>query len=83
MLVFVFTGAALRSFFDFELAMQAKRSLASDPLLSCASIRIEVHAGRALLSGTVRRQLEKWAAEADIRRLDGICGIENRISVLP
>lgn len=68
---------------DLELTLRAKKSLATDPLLSRASIRIEVHAGRALLSGAVRRQLEKWAAEADVRRLAGISGIENRISVLP
>lgn len=76
-------GAILRSLLDFELTLRARKSLATDPLLSRASVHIEVHAGRAFLTGAVKRQLEKWAAEADMRRLNGICGVENRISILP
>ncbi len=73
----------MRSYSDFHLAMRAAKLLASDPLLTRGAVHIEVHAGRAFLHGVVRRCIEKWAAEADIRRISGICGVENRITVSP
>jgi osmotically-inducible protein OsmY len=76
-------GEFLRSYSDFYLTMRAAKLLAGDPLLTRGAIRIEVHAGRAFLHGAVRRCIEKWAAEADIRRLSGICGVENLITVSP
>lgn len=66
---------------DSDLERAITRALNSDPLLPCNAIRATVRSGWAVLFGEVSRPLHRWAAEADIRRVPGVAGVDNRIVV--
>lgn len=66
---------------DFEIQRAITRALNADPLVAGHGVRATVRSGWAVLLGEVTRPLHRWAAEADIRRVPGVAGVENRIVV--
>lgn len=71
----------MRPVSDFEIECRIVRALSSDPLLAGHGVRATVRSGWAVLLGEVTRPLHRWAAEADIRCVPGVAGVENRIVV--
>ena len=46
------------------------------------SVTVEVDRGWVILQGVVERAYQKSCAEADVRRVKGVIGVRNEISVL-
>jgi osmotically-inducible protein OsmY len=66
---------------DIQIANSAERSLSGDPLLPKGRVAVFVRAGWITLTGEVPRDIHRWTAEADVRHLPGVAGVENRIVV--
>jgi osmotically-inducible protein OsmY len=64
---------------DDEIARRALDSLSWNTLVPANSVQVKVENGWITLSGTVDWQYQKNAAEAGIRTLAGVIGVENSI----
>jgi len=66
---------------DEELRLAALRALQREPLAPNGVIAVDVSAGRVTLRGVVDEPLEIDASEAAIRRLAGVVGLRNELSL--
>jgi osmotically-inducible protein OsmY len=67
---------------DADIASDAARALTSDPALA-DRVQAAVHNGHVTLTGTVDWLYQKHAAEKMIRRVRGMRGVFNHITVRP
>jgi len=74
-------GAACEAVADDELAEACRRALRAEGLVPDGAVEVSVKAGRATLSGEVRRLHQRMAAERAVRRLEGILGLTNGVAV--
>jgi osmotically-inducible protein OsmY len=68
---------------DADLAAAATRSLDWDALVPSQKINVSVTKGWVTLSGEVEWEYQRRAAERAVRRLSGVRGVTNQISVRP
>ncbi len=66
---------------DIALAHAVQKSLAQAHV-DAADIRVEVHAGRVSLYGSVRKEFEKAGLEARARAVPGVVSVKSRLGVL-
>lgn len=72
-----------RKLHDDDIAHRVTSILKWDAAVPAEDIRATVQAGWVTLSGTVRWQYQRMAAENDVRKLSGVTGISNRITLAP
>ncbi|HEX6968466.1 MAG TPA: BON domain-containing protein [Micromonosporaceae bacterium] len=75
------TGAAERT--DAEIALAVSRALEWDSFVPSERLDVTVANGWVLLRGEVEWQYQKRAAERNARRMTGVRGVTNLISVRP
>lgn len=68
---------------DPEIADAARRALEWDAMLPRAAVQVAVSKGWVTLKGEVEWQYEKLDAERVVRRLQGVKGVSNLITVKP
>ena len=68
---------------DDDIAKRAISILNWDAAVPAEDIRLTVQSGWVTLSGVVHWQYQRMAAENDIRKLSGVVGITNNISIQP
>ena len=68
---------------DDEIAARAVKLLGWDVAVPDERIEVEVEGGVVTLSGAVDWRYQRANAEADIRKLTGVTGVINRITVAP
>jgi osmotically-inducible protein OsmY len=68
---------------DDDIARRAVSILGWDASVPADTIRVTVQDGWVTLSGEVRWQYQRMAAESDVRKLSGVVGISNRIGIAP
>ena len=68
---------------DGEIALAAKHRLAWNVALARETIAVDVAKGWVTLSGEVDWHYQREAAKDDIRRLVGVVGVSNLISIRP
>ena len=56
-------------------------AIETSPYLSGRKLRFEADAGRVVLQGTVGTYYQKQMAQEALRRVEGVCEIENRLEV--
>lgn len=66
---------------DDEIAKRALNSLAWDTLVPAKSIQVTVENGIVTLSGEVPWQFQRAGAEDDVRKLLGVVGVVNNVSL--
>jgi osmotically-inducible protein OsmY len=66
---------------DEEIARRALASLALDIMIPPDAVQVRVAQGWVTLSGEVDWQYQRTAAEADVRKLRGVAGITNSITL--
>jgi osmotically-inducible protein OsmY len=74
-------GASERT--DADIAAAALRTLQSDVFVPADKINLTVSEGIVTLKGEVEWQFQKEDAEKDVRRLTGVKGVINSITVKP
>ncbi|HTD28377.1 MAG TPA: BON domain-containing protein [Xanthomonadaceae bacterium] len=68
---------------DDEIARRAIKILAWDTLLPRDAVRVQVQDGWVKLSGTLDWNYQRESAEEDVRKLGGVLGVSNDISLSP
>ena len=68
---------------DNELADRASRLLSWDARLHGDGVKVKVERGWVTLTGQVRSLSERELASSDVKRLSGVVGITNSISLRP
>lgn len=68
---------------DEDLAARAVQSLRWDVAVPSEQVQISVTKGWVTLSGQVEWDYQRRAAEADVRRLAGVAGVLNQITLHP
>jgi osmotically-inducible protein OsmY len=68
---------------DPEIAREAVTAIKLELPFSHESIKVLVHEGRVTLEGTLEWQFQKERAETAVRRLKGIRGVTNLITIKP
>jgi osmotically-inducible protein OsmY len=68
---------------DDQIAKRATDMLDWDVLVPDDTVDVLVHDGWVTLSGTVNWYYEKTAAEDDVRKLSGVRGVTNKITIKP
>lgn len=68
---------------DDQIAKRALDILQWDLLVPASGIEVTVHNGIVTLSGNVAWQYQRSAAEADVRKLSGVVGVVNNITITP
>lgn len=68
---------------DDAIAIQVANILEWDPLLPKNAIKVQVENGWVSLSGDVEWAYQRIAAEGGLRRLDGVRGVTNLITITP
>jgi osmotically-inducible protein OsmY len=66
---------------DRDIARAIRQTLEADALLSSGQIRTTVSDGWVTLEGLVDTIVQRETAEVNIRGLDGVQGVTNRIAV--
>jgi osmotically-inducible protein OsmY len=74
-------GAAERS--DEDIALAATRALEWDTLVPTENVELTVSKGTVTLRGEVEWEFERQEAERAVRRLSGVRGVINAITVRP
>ncbi|MGP8205743.1 MAG: BON domain-containing protein, partial [Acidimicrobiales bacterium] len=74
-------GAAGEAVADDELTEACRRALRAEGLVPDGAVKVRVKAGRATLSGEVRRLHQRTAAERAVRTVEGILGLTNSVAV--
>lgn len=72
-----------RKWADDEIAARAVRILEWDLRLPPDAIRVTVEGGVVFLEGHVQWEFQRREAEADVRKLGGVVGVRNLVTVLP
>lgn len=75
------TGAHLTA--DDEIAKRAVSSLGWNSSVPTGAVQVKVEAGLISLTGKVKWQFEKHAAEQSVRNLTGVKGVLNLIEIIP
>jgi osmotically-inducible protein OsmY len=68
---------------DSDIALAASRALEADGLVPDGNVKVTVSHGWVTLRGTVEWEYQRRAAERAVRRLPGIAGITNLVTVRP
>ena len=68
---------------DDEIARRALSILRWDVFVPHEAIKLTVHKGLVTLAGEVQRYFQKYAAESAIRKLSGVTGVVNDITIKP
>jgi osmotically-inducible protein OsmY len=68
---------------DGDIAAAAVERLAWDVSIPRDAIQLKVEQGWITLTGRVERHFQKEAAEQDVRRLHGVVGVSNQITITP
>ena len=68
---------------DDEIARRALSILRWDVFVPHEAIKLTVHKGLVTLAGEVQRYFQKRAAETAIRKLSGVTGVVNDITIKP
>lgn len=68
---------------DDQIAKRASDILNWDVLVPKDAVNVLVQDGWVTLTGTVDWYYNKTAAEDDVRKLSGVCGVTNKIAVKP
>lgn len=68
---------------DEEIAAQAASMLKWDVVLPDDAVKVSVRKGRVTLSGDVDWDYQRRSAEADVRKLAGVLGVTNDITLRP
>ena len=68
---------------DDEIARRALSILRWDVFVPDEAIKLTVHKGLVTLAGEVQRYFQKYAAETAIRKLSGVTGVVNDITIKP
>jgi osmotically-inducible protein OsmY len=68
---------------DDEIAKRALNILKWDAVIPGDAVRVTVQKGWVLLTGEVDWQFQKKAAEDAIRKLSGVTGVSNSITIKP
>ena len=68
---------------DEDIARRAVTAVAFDALLPADSVQVEVSQGWVTLVGEVEWQYQRSGAEADVRKLRGVVGVTNAITLKP
>jgi osmotically-inducible protein OsmY len=66
---------------EATFAEQVGIAISSNPHLSGRKLRIETEDGRVVLLGTVSSYYQKQMAQEAVRRVEGLRGIDNRLTV--
>jgi len=66
---------------DIAITGMVREELAADPRVSVSTISVSTRSGVVRLSGAVRNYEAREAAEKLAMSVDGVRGVENRISV--
>jgi osmotically-inducible protein OsmY len=68
---------------DTAITASVKTRMLEDQRVAGTSITVETLNGTVMLSGFAKSQAEKSAAESIARRVDGVRGVKNEITVRP
>jgi len=68
---------------DEQIAEAAVTSIAWDGSVPADKVKVKVEKGWVTLTGEVKWQFQKQAAETDTRRLFGVIGVSNQIAIKP
>jgi osmotically-inducible protein OsmY len=68
---------------DDEIAARALGILKWDSTIPANAVQVTVRNGWVTLNGQVYWQYQRQAAEADVRKLSGVVGIKNNITIKP
>ena len=68
---------------DDEIAKRALNMLNWDVMVPAESLQVKVQQGWLTLSGAVDWQYQRTAAEDDVRKLSGVLGVTNLITIMP
>ncbi|MGB8278122.1 MAG: BON domain-containing protein [Methylovirgula sp.] len=68
---------------DDEIAKRALNMLNWDVMVPAESLQVKVQQGWLTLSGAVDWQYQRTAAEDDVRKLSGVLGVTNLITIKP
>lgn len=68
---------------DAEIAARAVQMLDWDVVIPDGAVNIKVSKGWVALSGQVEWDYQRRAAEADVRKLGGVTGVTNAITIKP
>jgi hyperosmotically inducible periplasmic protein len=68
---------------DKELSHRVSSALRSDPEYKFSDVDVKVYRGTVELSGFVTTSAQKRRADDIARRMQGVTGVENNISVKP
>jgi osmotically-inducible protein OsmY len=74
-------GSAERT--DLDIAREATRALEADAALSSQDVKVTVSKGIVTLRGEVEWQYQRTDAERVVRRLAGVRGVANHLTVRP
>jgi osmotically-inducible protein OsmY len=66
---------------DGDIAIQAAAALNADRLVPKGSVQADVLEGYVTLTGRVRHHFERQAAEHAVRKVDGLLGMSDEISI--
>jgi len=66
---------------DDQLAVAATKALSSDNLVPAGAVSPDVLDGYVTLNGQVRHHYQRQAAEHAVRRIDGVLGITNHVTL--
>ena len=64
-----------------RLQERIENALTSNPYIPVKRVRCRTDHGQVTLSGRVSSYFQKQMAQEAVRRLDGVCGIENLLEV--
>jgi osmotically-inducible protein OsmY len=67
---------------DAQLTDRAMSALINNPHLSRRQLRLEARQGRVTVRGIVRSFFQKQMAQESLRRVEGVCHIENQLEVM-
>ena len=68
---------------DDEIAKRALNMLNWDVMVPAEGLQVKVQQGWLTLSGAVDWQYQRTAAEDDVRKLSGVLGVTNLITIMP
>jgi len=66
---------------NVDIAKDVIRNLRSHTFLASEDIKVIVRDGRVILDGVVHQELQKMLAEAQVKRVKGISGLSNKLTV--
>lgn len=68
---------------DTDIAQMALQALSWDVEVPSDKVKVEVEDGWVTLTGTVDWHFQREAAEADVRKLNGVLGVFNDVTIKP